>query len=135
MSTAMRRIEHGTIARYTVATGQAVTKGELVVLASDTTVQDAGGASDLGIGIAMATVAADLPVDIYLFAPVIDVAVGTGGATRGKKAIHAADGFTDCAAHDSSGATDNATYGVFMQSGVVGDRVGMQAMFGNRGSA
>lgn len=135
MSTAMRRIEHGTIARYTVATGQAVTKGELVVLASDTTVQDAGGASDLGIGIAMATVAADLPVDIFLFAPVIDVAVGTGGATRGKKAIAVSDGFTDCGAHDSSGATDNATYGIFMQSGVVGDRVGMQAMFGNRGSA
>jgi hypothetical protein len=136
MSTALRKVTHATFHTFTVAAGQATTAGELVVLATDTTVQDAGGASDLGIGVAATTQAAGERVDVYLFGPVIPVEVGTGDATRGTKAIHAADGFTDAAAHDSSGATDEAIYGVFMQSGTVGQIVGLMfGLNGNRGAA
>ncbi len=136
MSTALRKITHATIHAFTVAAGQVVTEGELVVLASATTVQDAGAATDLGVGIAVESAAAGVRVDIYLLGPVLPVIVGTGDCTFGNKAIAAADGFTDAAAHDSSGGTDEAIYGVFMQTGTVGQRVGLMiGLNGNRGAA
>lgn len=138
MSTAFRQIEYGTKHNFMVATGQAATKGKLAIFgSSDTTVQNGVSTSDTGIGIFMATAAADTQVDVLLFAPVMPVLVGTGGCTRGKKAIVASanDGFTDAPAHDSSGATDNIIYGIFMQSGSAGDTVGMMVAPSNRGSA
>ena len=135
MSTALRKVTHATQHTFTVAAGQATTVGELVVLASDTTVQDAGGASDLGIGIAKITQTAGLRVDVWLFGPVIPVAVGTGDATRGTKAVAVADGWTDAAAHDSDGTANASQYGVFMQSGTAGQTVGMMIAVGNRGTS
>jgi hypothetical protein len=96
------------------------------VFASDTTVQDAGAATDLAIGIAASTTIAGALVDIYMFGySVIPITVGTGGATRGTKAVIVADGFADAAAHDSDGVGNTSVYGVFMQSGVATDRVGL----------
>lgn len=136
MSTANRQTAYATVKAYTVATGQVVTEGYMVVLASDTTVQNGGASSDLGIGIARNSATAGQVVDIYLFGPIIPVVVGTGGCTRGTKAIHIADGFTDAPAHDSSGGTDNAIYGVFTESGSAGDMRGLMiGLGGNRGSA
>lgn len=133
MSTALRKLKNATYHTFTVAAGQAVTVGELVVMASDTTVQDAGGASDLGIGIAVASAVAGARVDVYLLGPVVPVAVGTGGATRGTKAVAVADGFTDSAAHDSDGTGNASIYGIFMQTGTVGQVVGLMLAAGNRG--
>ena len=72
-------------------------------------------------------------VEIYLFGPVIPVTVGTGGATRGTKAVAVADGFTDAATHDSDGTGNESNYGVFMQTGTAGQIIGMMLMVGNRG--
>ncbi len=136
MSSAVRKLEHCTFKEYTVAAGQAVTAGELVVMASDTTVQDAGGASDLGIGIAKVSQTAGLRVELYMFGPIVPVAVGTGGATRGTKAVAVADGFTDGAAHDSDGVVNTSPYGVFVESGTAGQVKGMMlALNGNRGTS
>lgn len=135
MSSAVRKLEHCTFKEYTVASGQAVTVGELVVMASDTTVQDAGGASDLGIGIAVESQTAGLRVELYMFGPIVPVTVGTGGATRGTKAIAAADGFTDATAHDSDGTSNESLYGVFVESGTAGQIKGMMiGLGGNRGA-
>jgi len=136
MSTAIRKTQYATIGTYTVATGQTATVGYLAILASDTTVQNAAGATDLGIGVFLASATAGKRVEVYHFGSIIPVKIGTGGCTRGAKAVFVADGFTDAPAHDSSGTTDDATYGVFMESGVVGDVRGMMiGLNGNRGSA
>lgn len=137
MSTATRKLNFVTIGNYTVAATKTATEGELLILSgADNEVEDANGASDLGIGIAVHSAAAGQPVEVYHPAPIIPVKVGTGGATRGKKAVNVADGFTDAAyPHDSSGATDQAIYGIFMESGLAGTVVGMMPIFSNRGAA
>jgi|TARA_R110002110_G_scaffold166496_4_gene367098 hypothetical protein len=134
MSTAIRRLAHATLAEFTVATGQAATEGGLATAsAADGEVQD--GIGDDGIGIFRATAAAGARVEVTLFGGVEVVTVGANGATYGTKAIAVAGAFEDAPAHDSSGATDNAIYGIFMQSGVAGDKVGMMLTASNRGSA
>jgi hypothetical protein len=113
------------VLQYTTAAG-GCTIGEAVVFASDTTVQDAGAATDLAVGIAASTTVAGVLVDVYMLGySVIPVTAGTGGATRGTKAVLVADGFTDAAAHDSDGLVNTSVYGVFLQSGVATDRVGL----------
>jgi len=136
MSTALRKFEFAHIKEYTVAAGQSATLGRAVLLSgADTTIGTAGAGSDLAIGIALETAAAGARCQVALFGPVVAVVVGTGNATRGKKAILAADGLIDAPAHDSSGATDNQIYGIFMQSGVATNIVGMMLAPSNRGSA
>ena len=135
MSTALRKVTHATIHTFVVAAGQAATLGELVILATDTTVQDAGAATDLGIGIALSTQVPGEDVDVYLLGPVVPVVVGTGDATRGTKAIAAANGFTDATAHDSDGTANESTYGIFMQSGTAAQIVGLMLAVGNRGTS
>lgn len=136
MSTALRKRENCTFWAATVAPASTATRGFLAIFgAADDLVLDGGAGSDLGVGIFKESATAGQRVEIELWAPVVPVTVGTGGATRGTKAVFVADGFIDAPAHDSSGGTDNQIYGVFMQTGVVGDRVGMQLMASNRGSA
>jgi hypothetical protein len=90
---------------------------------ADNAVEDCGANED-GIGIAMESGVAGDTVSISLegFA-VVEVLVGTGGATRGAYAKFLADGFTDQATAD--GTTVRFLAGKFMQSGVAGDRVGL----------
>lgn len=109
------------------AVGTSVTEGEAVVLTTDTTIDDAGGASDLAIGIAQATSStAGAIVDVVMFGnAVVPVTVGTGGATRGTKAKLVADGFTDATTHNSDGTGNESTYGIFIQSGVATNKVGL----------
>ena len=126
------------IGTYTVASGQAATKGMPVIFASaDTEVQTSATQSDTCIGVALETAVAGAQVQVLHYGPIVPVLVGTGGATRGKKAYFpaAVDGYADAPAHSSSGSTNNAILGVFMQTGVVGDYVGMMMILGNRGSA
>ncbi len=139
MSTATRRLAHATIAEFDVEAGGVTTLGKPVSFSATAgeIVDTAAGADD-AIGIARASVAAidtARRVQVTLFAPVEVVLVGTGGATEGEKAVVVADGLTDAPTHDSSGATDDAIYGIFMQSGSATERVGMQVMASNRGSA
>lgn len=120
----------------TVVAGGSVTAGLPVILSGtdqECTVAPAG--SDLSVGVAQNSAAPGERVDVTLYGPPIPVVVGTGGATRGMKAVIVATGFTNAPAHDSSGATDGAIYGIFIQSGVAGDLVGMIPAPGNRGSA
>jgi hypothetical protein len=135
MSTALRKFEFAHIKEYTVVAGGSATLGYLAILTAATTVDDGATGSDLGIGVFLGAAAAGERVEVALMGPVVPVTVGTGGATLGLKAIFLNDGFTDAPAHDSSGATNNAIYGVFMETGVAGDRVGMMMALGNRGSA
>lgn len=136
MSTALRKFEFAHIKEYTVAAGGAATLGRLAILSGADTTVDVGGAGvDTGIGVFLTTAVAGARAQVALFGPIVSVVVGTGGATRSTKAIAVADGFTDAPAHDSSGGTDNQIYGIFMQSGIATDRVGMMLMASNRGSA
>ena len=54
---------------------------------------------------------------------IVPVKVGTGGATRGKHAVAVSNGFTDIT--PGGGTVAKYTNGVFMQTGVAGDFVGM----------
>lgn len=126
MSTARRFTNNILILPFTVESGQTVTRGQAVVLASDTTVQDSGGASDLIVGTAIADGAADEEVQIHMDGwAVKPVKVGTGGATRGTKAIAIGDGYTDATAHDSDGNQNESTYGQFLQSGTANQFIGL----------
>lgn len=133
---ALKKLDFATIITYKVAAGQAATLGRPVLLsAADDEVATAGANSDLAVGVPLNTAAAGAEVQVALLGPVVPTLVGAGGSTRGTKQVLVADGVTDCAAHDSSGATDNAVVGIAMQSGVAGDLIGMMLTLGNRGSA
>ncbi len=136
MSTALQLTNQATKREFTVAAGQTATLGMMAILSgANDEVATAGAGVDTGIGIFQATAAAGARVEVTLFGPVERVLVGTGGATRGTKATWVADGFTDAPAHDSSGGTDDEIWGIFMQSGVATDRVGLMLGASNRGSA
>jgi hypothetical protein len=113
-----------------IASGQTATEGYLAVHSgSDDELDDAGAGSNLGIGVFEDTVASgatNRKARVVLFggAGIMKVKVGTGGATRGAKAKFAADGFTD-APTLADGDTVTPVWGIFMQSGVAGDFVGM----------
>lgn len=116
---------------YLVASGDTATEGFLLLMDSDTEVDDAGANSVLGFAVALESKTAAQRVSV---APIsgnacIPVKVGTGGATRGKKAAFASDGFTDAPAL-ADGDTVTPTYGSFAESGVAGDMVGMFPGYG-----
>ncbi len=137
MSTAVRKFEFAHIITYKVGSGQTVTEGFGVVFTDATTIENQGATSDLGFGVALesGTGANGDSVTVALFGPVVAVVVGTGGSTRGKKAIMKADGYADAAAHDSDNTGNSSIYGIFMETGIAADKVGMQMIVGNRGNA
>lgn len=120
------------IREYTVEAAATVTVGKRVKFGtSDTTVEDCG-ANENGIGIAVEyhnTVnetagAAGTRVGIALDGvAIVPVLVGTGGATRGSFAVTVSDGLTNQTI--GGGSTLVHIAGKFMQTGVVGDIVGM----------
>jgi hypothetical protein len=116
--------QNALVQAFVVPATKAVTLGKRVKFSgADNAVEDCGANED-GIGIAMESGVAGDTVSISLegFA-VVEVLVGTGGATRGAYAKFLADGFTDQATAD--GTTVRFLVGKFMQSGVAGDRVGL----------
>lgn len=136
MSTAVVDLTNGIIKWYTVVAAGAATLGWAAKLdTAFTTVNNLGTGEDLGIGVFLESAVAGARVRVLIPHPIVRVVVGTGGATISTKATWVADGFTDAPAHDSSGGTDNVIYGVFMETGVVTNRIGMQFFMGNRGSA
>ena len=136
MSTATRKSNHATYGVYTVAGGGSATAGCAVILSgADDTVTIAPTGSDLAIGIALTTAVAGARVEVCLFNHVEAVLVAAGGATRGAKALIVNGAFQDAPAHATTGNTSNQIYGIFMQSGVSGDMVGLMLAPSNRGSA
>jgi hypothetical protein len=91
--------------------------------ATDTEVEISGAGDEVtSIGVFMEAAAAGTRVQVCLLgASVIkSMIVGTGGCTRGQRQKLAADGITDI-----TGATDHSV-GTAMQSGVIGDIVGVR---------
>lgn len=129
--------QYGYIRPYIVASGQTATAGKPVIFAAvDGEVQDSGAGSDLMIGVARGkpgqTYAAGDTVEVlHPFTVVARMLVGTGGTTRGKKQKVVSDGITDA---DTQGGGTNPIYsvGVALQSGVVGDFVGVGLMLDSR---
>ncbi len=118
-------LQYATIRPYTVAAAQTATKGYAVKHSgADDAIQNMAAVSDNCIGIALEDGAAAAVVRVALFGNgVAKVKVGTGGATRGAPAKYAANGLTDATV---GGATTKlVVLGQFMQTGVVGDFVGV----------
>lgn len=135
MGKALRMTQNALYKEYTVAPSDTATEGEAVLLDSDTTVDDCDAASDLAIGVAMETKSAGEQVKVALFGhAIIGVLVGTGGATRGKKAQLTSDGFKDASTHDSDGTGNESTYGQFLETRSAGQFVALLIPGGsNRG--
>lgn len=112
------------ILTMTVAAGQTATKGYGLKFASaDNEVQNCG-AGERAIMTALESATAGNRVQVLLHAyAIVPVKVGTGGATRGLPAIMAADGYIDRAL--GGGTTSREIAGFFLQTGVVGDEVGL----------
>lgn len=128
-----RQTQNAIVKSYVVATSQTVTVGKTVKLASDTTIQDAGAASDLEIGIclestdanASGVVAAGYTVNVVLLGhAIVPMLVGTGDSTRSKKQKVASDGITDSAT-GGGGTTAAECVGIALESGVAGDFIGV----------
>jgi hypothetical protein len=111
----------------TVAIGRVVKDGNADGECQHTT----DGVGQIGVVVELGKLAgaAGDKVTIALLAgcAIVQVLVGTGGATRGKYAKCVADGVTDAA---ESVTTPVAAYvcGKFLQSGVAGDYVGMYVL-------
>src|SRR5688500_4762360 len=119
----------------TVETGQTVALGRVVKDGNaDHEVQHTtDGVDAIGVIVALdklAGAAGDkVSVCLLAGAAVVKVKVGTGGATRGKKAKCVADGVTDAVISEAT-PTPVQTVGFFTQSGVAGDLVGMVPLAG-----
>jgi hypothetical protein len=124
MAHCRQHLEHALVLEYEVAAGDTATAGEAVILDSDTTIDDADGATDLAIGIALDSGTPGQRVRVAMFGhAVVPVKAGTGTITRGSKAVLAADGFINAAAHNSDGSGNESTYGIFLASADTGDMV------------
>ena len=129
MITNRPQIKLGNATRHTFGGGcnVAVTRGlEVKFGATDDVCVLAGANDQLAVGIVENDVATiGRPVTVICYGTgIMDVTVGTGGATRGTDAITVASGFTD-AATNGGGTTSQIIKGRFMQTGVAGDRVGL----------
>lgn len=114
-----------------VETGQTVAVGRVVIDGNaDHECQhaSAGGVGAMGVVTSLGKLAGaagdKVSVALLAGACVIPVLVGTGGATRGKKAKVVANGVAD-STPAGAGTTAIQTVGFFTQSGVAGDIVGM----------
>jgi hypothetical protein len=121
---AHQQMDNALIRAYQV--GTAVTRGKLVKLVTDDDHVTDASAAEQGIGIALETsTTADARVQVAMLAgaAIVPVLVGTGGATRGAYAAAVANGFTN----QSTGGGTVAKHiaGVFTQTGVAGDYVGL----------
>lgn len=122
---AIRVLDEAIIRPMTIAAGKTATNGIPVKHSGADNEIETCGAGDDGIGIPLTTGVAGDTVDVVMYSggAIVPVKVGTGGATRGKWAVVAADGLTDKT--PGGGTTVCYLHGKFLQSGVVGDLVGL----------
>jgi hypothetical protein len=111
---------------YTAATGETITEGRAVKLASADEEIAACAAGNAALGIALDSCAAGERAEVLISPDAIcKVKVGTGGATRGLWAVVVSDGLTDSGTL-GGGTTLVNVIGRFLQTGVVGDTVAFQ---------
>lgn len=120
------RLDHALILTFDNASQPALTKGaEVKFGAADTLLAATSGADAAAIGVVYQANAAGKPATVVMYGnAVVPVTVGTGGATRGVHAVRVSDGYTD-AATIGGGTTVQYIRGMFLQSGVAGDTVGL----------
>lgn len=120
------RLNNALIMQFADSSQPAFTKGtEVKFNGSDTLLVATSGSDPLAIGVIYAANLAGRPASVVMYGDkVMPVLVGTGGATRGVQAVRVSDGFTD-AATVGGGTTVQYIKGQFLQSGVVGDTVGL----------
>lgn len=123
---AIEDLKYALIKTVTVGTG--CTKGKALKITADEpmTMTDCS-ANESADAVALETKATGLQCQVAMLsgACIVKVLVGTGGATRGSFAKVVSDGFTN-AGTLGGGTTAQEVVGKFVQSGNVGDYVGMQ---------
>lgn len=112
--------------KFTVQAAGTVTKGMSVKLGTLATECLDAGANGKAVGIALTSQVAGESVTVALFGDVIQVLVGTGGATHGEHAIRVADGYTNQTL--GGGTTVKYIEGIFLQTGVAADYVGLMLL-------
>jgi hypothetical protein len=136
-----RRLSFADFGRYTVPADNTVRAGMLIVLSATdvaSTHEDYPDATeataDTHVAFAIAkgdpgtSYAAGEQFDAtHLFSSVEWVRVGTGGATRGLRAVATTDGLTNIGANGNA-TTRTYSPGIFLQTGVVGDMVALGVM-------
>lgn len=114
------------IKSYIVATGQTITQysGVKINASSDNEVDAVAAITDNGYGIALDAGAAGARIRVALFGSgIVPIKLGTGGATRGLPAKFVAGGATNATVGGVT--TKLCVYGLFTQTGVAGDIVGL----------
>jgi hypothetical protein len=127
-------LKNALIKRYSVKNGVTLAVGNRVRFGtSDSEVDLTSGAADdtqigtaieAGVGNAAGSVLVDVVLDGVV---IVAMTVGTGGSTRGVKQLNAANGVTDAPAN-GGGTTSRAIVGIAMQTGVVGDLIGVMPL-------
>src|SRR5688500_16336181 len=123
---AIRVLQYVVIKPFTIAATKVATEGFAVKHSgADEAIENMAAVGDNCIGIAMSSGVAGQLINVALFGcgGIVAVKVGTGGATRGSPAKYAADGLTNATV--GGGTTKLVVLGQFMQTGVVGDTVGL----------
>lgn len=112
--------------RDSFAAGAPITSGDEVVFgADDNTVVPSALNDDLAIGIALSDALAGKRVQVALYGnAIVEMTVGTGGATRGRWQWKVVDGVTD-APPNGGGTRAISLVGRAMQTGLTGDRIGV----------
>jgi hypothetical protein len=121
---ATRLLDKSLIRSYLIPSTKSVTAGFRVKFSGADDAVENCGAGENGFAIALESgVAGDHVECVLEGSAVVPCKVGTGGATRGVHAVMAADGFTDKTL--GGGTTVSHVAGKFLQSGSVGDVVGL----------
>ena len=118
------RLEQGL--RYPLIAGAPINEQDLVIFgADDDTVLPANPNDDMAFAVALQTVPVGKRVNLLLFGfAIVEMTVGTGGATRGKLQWRVPDGVTD-APPNGGGTKSVIVVGRAMQSGNPQDRIGV----------
>lgn len=119
---AMQDLQYANIKTFVVKAASAATKGKRVKLDSAGTVLDAT-TNDRTIGTFYESAVAGARVQVILDGQAHEVLVGTGGATCGAYATCVSDGLTDIT--PGGGTTLKNVCGIFLETGVAADYVGM----------
>jgi|HubBroStandDraft_4_1064222.scaffolds.fasta_scaffold982141_1 hypothetical protein len=112
--------------RMSFIAGVALRDGDEVSFgADDDTVALSAVNDDLAIGVTVSPALVGKRVEVVLYGTaIVEMTVGTGGATRGKWQWKVADGVTD-APPNGGGTTPVSLVGRAMQSGNPADRIGV----------
>lgn len=122
---AMRDLRNAVTKTFKVTAGKTVTKNQPVKFTPGAETIEPAGAGELAIGFAIIDGTEGKDVSVALpFSAIVGAKVGTGGATAGNMAVAVEDGVAD-ASHASGEGDPVGVCGMFLESGVAGDVVGL----------